>query len=190
MKLDDVILVNIPRTGSMSRAKLLGLRHRHVRLSDYEDRAGKLVASFVRDPRDRLVSLWCYGHRPGPKHPDSYWGEMRRHPTFGDWVESIAERRACWFTYAMLMPQVRWLLVAGSLDVDFLGRFEQFDQDTRRLCRLVDRPFRDVRINPAKLRRGSGWRKWYTPKLELAAMQAYRVDFDAFYPDAVPEVQV
>ncbi len=98
---------------------------------DFLDR--RFVFTFVRNPWDRLVSLYYYFRR------------LKRffNGTFAEFVERISQGIPRLGTYnyyllSMANPQTAWL---AGITPQFIGRFEHFKRDWERLADLnLDAP--------------------------------------------------
>lgn len=111
------------------------LMRRCVPVEEFVDR---FIFSFVRDPRDRLVSLYFYlrGYRLGQRREresnrylaGSFEG-FARQVIKGNFVLPIGWNNVR--DWSQANPQVRWL---EHIKLDFLGRYENLDADWKRLC--------------------------------------------------------
>lgn len=87
--------------------------------------------SFVRNPWDRAVSLYKYR---------MLRGKIDQKTSFKQWAEEmfsdpslISKRKR------VNVPQTHWLVdEEGEIIVDFIGRFENFDADFNRLCKIIN----------------------------------------------------
>jgi hypothetical protein len=132
------IFIHIPKTGGMSISKALNVtkyrnRRRLVKGQEYEgivtfghellpylQRRGlaprdAFTFAFVRNPYDRVVSLWAFNNKRN---------EMDL--TFTEFCRRLDE-----WGWRIKTPQARWL---DGLVVNFVGRFESLQDDFERLC--------------------------------------------------------
>lgn len=84
--------------------------------------------SFVRNPWDRLVSEYKYrGYFRAHTFKEYLFGHLPK-PSWSDW-------------YCHIIPQYDFLFHSdGTQLVDFIGRFENLEQDFRHVCNCLDLP--------------------------------------------------
>jgi hypothetical protein len=187
-----LILIHINKTGGTSLRHALGLppeeqwrgrfrKHYYynelINLLPVEVLNQATIATFVRNPWDRLVSLYCYrkwraGNEGVKKLPRLVY------VSFSNWVQYHLENEG--FRQRNLQPQLSWLCdKAGQESVDFIGKYENLKQDTLRLSDLLG-------ISPPvlphliKSTRNSDYRSYYTPELREKVAHLYRVDIERF----------
>lgn len=153
----NAVFIHIPKTGGITveaALQLQPLRFRH-RINKHFSGSGyisfghysyqKLVRegivtrefdrtsfkfAFCRNPYDRAVSHWCY--------------VMRKHPNYIPRGTSFLE-----FTRAISNPKIKrhfrlqYLYVDG-INLDFLGRFENFMEDLEKVALMLDIHLRSV----------------------------------------------
>lgn len=125
--------------------------------------------AFVRNPWDRLVSWYAFilqdtTHR---RHR-----AVRRLPDFERFVdrELSRPRSAQW-----------WMLEGndGRLGVDFVGRFENLEQDMTRICTRIGIPFSPLpHVNRTGARRP--YQAYFTPGLARRVGQRWAREIEAF----------
>jgi hypothetical protein len=99
--------------------------------------------SFVRNPWDRLVSLFFYYRR--------FRLHRRRHDSgsnlllkdFHSFIREICNPKSQWFnirpvsmSFIYAQPQMYWL----DYKMDFIGRFENLESDWKKLCSMIGIP--------------------------------------------------
>lgn len=181
------LFVSIPRTGTNSVRKSLGIRrasrtnHRtaqHLR-EDFGERVWeqRFTFTFVRNPYDRLLSYFRYCKTIDARMPP-HW---RKHyaGNFKQWVAAGCSHH---FHDALGAPTAMWPYLLdenGKVMVDFVGRVENFSVDFRRLCReLGTCPKRLVHINQS--RRVTNYRSYYDKKTRELAEQICGRDAEVF----------
>ena len=101
------------------------------------------VVTIVRDPLDRLLSAFCHLNRGGLNSLDLADAHSLVLPYRGDFRAFVKERfrpERCEHTCQQVhfRRQRDWLhSSAGSLLVDYIGRYETFSRDVSRLVALV-----------------------------------------------------
>lgn len=125
----DFIFIHIPKTGGESVWKALGKRKEHVRAIDWKNDTFKFC--FVRNPWTRLASLYKYRCR----NPGMYWGiDPFIKKGFESWItewsakEPFVKGRA-----EGTRPQWDWISDGEKIIVDFIGRFENLEEDWKKV---------------------------------------------------------
>ena len=134
------VFIHINKTGGSSIEKALGIGLDHsTALEKYRqlgDRAWqrKFTFSVVRNPWDKVVSHYHYrvrtnqtglGHTPMP---------------FDEWLQRcyVDKDPRYYDQPRMFMPQRQWLIDDnGELLVEFIGRFENLQEDFGRICQRL-----------------------------------------------------
>ena len=183
-----VVFVHIPKNGgnSVTAAVFGGIGGGHATVRDYEyllrDPALRsfTVISFVRNPWDRLVSAYNYLSTGGGGPEDAAWAlaTLSRYRNFGEFVEhGLSESKL--YAHIHLFPQFHFLWLNGCLRVDFLGRFEQFQQDFESLCSQLGRRFTLGHAN-ASARPRQDYRSWYSDAQAEKVAKLYHRDIALF----------
>lgn len=124
--------------------------------------------SFVRDPWDRAYS-WYRNYVRDPEHKISGLNRDMDFPTF---LEKEAGN-------GMLAPQIYWLKDAnGKIPMDFIGRFENLQDDFSFICDQLGLPNSDL---PHKVKGDSdGYRNKYNDNTRKIVENVYREEIDLF----------
>lgn len=121
--------------------------------------------AFVRNPWERLLSWYQYVQNT-PGHADRKNGE-----TFADFAMRFIgkPRRAQW-----------WMLEDshGAMGLDFVGRFEQLDDDIGRLCKILDIPFNALPHHNKMSKKD--YRLHYDQRLADVVHAAWQTEIDFF----------
>ena len=150
----------------------------HETLGDFLARTpalrGAFKFAFVRNPWDRAVSFYFHARqRLAPTLP-----QMQAVEGFEDMLQ-LMDRGVAWVADLLsLRPQLRFLSgTDGALLPDFIGRFEQLEQDFAAACRRVD-------LVPALARRNASQRgayaAYYSDWGRGFVASRYREDIHAF----------
>jgi hypothetical protein len=151
------IFVKVPKTAGTSVAVALGCEHVHrphrniveirevlesdVRLARCTDEYFKF--GFVRNPWDRVVSLYC-------RREGQLIGQRMSFDAFVDWIEYASD--TCVHP-SRHRYQIDWFRDdKGDIAVDFIGKFENLESDFRYVCRHLDTDAQlpHLRHNPTK----------------------------------------
>lgn len=132
--------------------------------------------TFVRDPYDRLVS--CY-----------LWGQSDYHPfykgmSFIQFVDYALEEEHELDEHLRLMPMHKWLMdVNGDLRVDFIGRYENLQEDYDRLCDLICVPRSRLGVINTGVHhsgRVDSYESYYDDNTRRKVGELYALDFELF----------
>jgi len=132
--------------------------------------------SFVRNPYDRIVSAYFYRQRGNARVP------MQNYiPHFHKWLMEDTIR-ADMVVDEVFRPMVHYL----DAPIDFIGRFENLQEDFDRVCKLIGlEPKRLIRDNVCD---HPPWRE-LLDEAELARVyELYREDFESFGYERVTSV--
>lgn len=136
------IFIHINKTGGTSVGNAIGLSVKsHQTAKEIIQRIGKdqwdsaYKFTFVRNPWDRMVSLYEYRLRKNKTR-------LAQHNLgFEQWVKKTIGNEQDPFYYNNPMsfqPQVEWLKdQQGKISIDFIGRFERFSVDFDKICKTL-----------------------------------------------------
>lgn len=124
----------------LTDARLLTCLHAGIRslvetrILPQADLDQRFVFTFVRNPWDRLLSLYLYFQQLARAY--FFVG------TFADFVDTIAAGLPTigpynYYRLSMANPQVAWLDLGGQREPEFIGRYERLDEDWPRLTSLL-----------------------------------------------------
>lgn len=147
--------------------------------------------SFVRNPYDRLVSMYFYytqGHLV-KKNGKVVQRWEARFETFLDFCRHVDSGPIPPLgAYTMIHdenhvqsgynPQVRWI---EDVELDFLGRFESLDEDYERLSEILEIPY--VKLSKVRATKHNHYMEYYCPETREIINRIYGEDFERFnYP--------
>ena len=141
--------------------------YEHMTAELVRDRLGRkawdryFTFCFVRNPWDRVASAYYYGtHRANPR------------PTLEEWVRRRGMPRSTWPIYT----------ISGKVAVDFVGRYEQLEDDLRSVLHHLRVDVGSVlpRTNSEQRPPGSGGRPRFTPALAAEIGVAFRNEIECF----------
>jgi chondroitin 4-sulfotransferase 11 len=140
--LHNVIFVHINKTGGSSVEAALGLPFQHRTALELHRELGerrwssRFSFAFVRNPWSKVASHYAY------RVQTNQTGLASRTPGFTEWVRLAYGQQDPRFydQPKMFQPQIDWISDAhGATMVDFVGRFEQLEQDFATICVRIGR---------------------------------------------------
>jgi len=153
------IFVHIPKTAGSSLNEALGVPwQNHKDLSRYQREVTPEIFrnyfkfTVVRNPWARLFSDYNFQRtKSGHKCSRLYlYDENGKKRSFAQWVEKVfASPRDCearqWGgtvspSIHRWSPQVDWISVDGEVQVDYVARIENLDEDFPAICQRIDAP--------------------------------------------------
>jgi hypothetical protein len=181
------VFVHIPKTAGISVGMSLYGRksgdHRTIR--DYElcfrksDFDSFFKFAFVRNPWDRLFSAYSFLERGGRNEHDVAWAKtyLDRYDHFGefvkDWVNQQNVRLGLHFR-----PQLDFLCGSdGRIGVDFIGHFENIDEDYEKIRRRIGAGGALEAANVTKGERRD-YRDFYDERSKAIVAEVYRPDIE------------
>jgi chondroitin 4-sulfotransferase 11 len=176
----DCIFIHINKTGGSSVEVALGLKWEHKTAIEKIEEIGrkqwhkKFTFAFVRNPWDKVVSHYCYRVKTNQTN-------LGENPIdFTDWVKlSYGEQNPDYYDKPkMFMPQVDWITdTSGEILVDFVGRFENFEQDFHRVC---DRLKYKAELPHKKKSERGDYQSYYDRESQEIIATWFREDIDRF----------
>jgi Sulfotransferase family len=183
------IFVHIPKAGGVSVAiSLYGNRAgSHTSVSGYQlvfnaaEFQSYFKFTFVRNPWDRLYSAYRFLSAGGMNDLDRSWSEkhLAGVEDFEAFVLEALPRRSV-RRAVHLRPQVQFLRnsITGKIGVDFVGRFERFDED---FATVAQRLGKDVSLPHMNGSRFQGdYRSAYSSRMRSVVDSVYAADINAF----------
>jgi hypothetical protein len=143
----DIIFVHIPKTAGTSIRYSLGFNNMdkakkirdHYTVKEIIDLIGKekwnnaFKFTFVRNPWDRLCSFYSFRLKKGKIK------DISHKKSFKQWaLYELGERDPSSKKRFNLIPQTNWLVDnQNNIQLNFIGRFENLNQDFQRLGKLI-----------------------------------------------------
>ncbi len=139
----------------------------HMVLARYRDRHGHKVDKyfkfvFCRNPWDRLISI--------------YFGRQQlldvRMPSVRNFIESADSQGG------VTVAQVKWIKdVDGKINIDFVGRFENFNEDWKKVCKRLGINKELPHFNKSQHK---PYYEYYDDELIEVVRNKYKEDIDYF----------
>ena len=176
------LFIHIPKTAGSSVNNILSdyetFHHRLVTNYSKKYRDSRFVFSFIRNPYDRLLSSYMYIQGGLGNSWDIECGKKLL-PDFNDFVKNqlsdVVTNQLChgvhWFHF---YPLVHWL----DDDIDFIGRFENLQQDTNIVCDNIGVPRKQLpHINKSSHKH---YTEYYDDESREIVTSLYKQDIDRF----------
>jgi len=186
------IFIHIPKAGGISIIKSLygekagGIGHRrweHFKwLYGEENFNDYFKFTFVRNPFDRLLSAYSFLKKGGMNHMDKEFGEtvMAPYDTFEKFVnEWVNEKNVD--SWVHFIPQYKYLYnESGYLMVDFIGYFENFNEDYEKIRQRIGTGKKLKHLNKTPDKHEKNYREAYTPQMIEKVTEVYKQDLELF----------
>jgi hypothetical protein len=153
-------------------------------LANLDDYRGYFKFAFVRNPWDRLVSLYLQKLAPGGRGMGRYEYEgvkLYAGMPFVEFVESV-----CAVPDKIADPHFRSQRVSvcapsGEVLADFVGRFENLEEDFARVADALGSPHLALpHLTPAGTRNSRHYREFYDARLARLVGKRYHADANIF----------
>lgn len=198
-----VIFISIPKTAGTSietylsnYATPLGGEYKGVLLNTGHASCGDMLHcglwfsdyfkfTFVRNPWDRLVSAFVFLNAGGVNQEDELLRQRFLAKYDGDFDSFVVDfvNPENMAKVMHFRPQHTFICDASSPAVDFVGRFEQLEEDFAIVCERIGIPTGDL-PHLVQSRHGH-YTEYYTPKTRDAVARVYARDIDIFGYDFV-----
>ena len=132
--LEDALEMRINQDGCAGRHDCRGIKGKEI----YSENWDYLKFSFVRNPWDRVVSIYqYYKHGTEPENWEFRTDDKILEPTFKEFIFGV--RNESHRLYSLVgLPQKDWLFDQdGNQLVDFIGRFEKYSDDVNKLFQKI-----------------------------------------------------
>jgi len=172
------IFIHIPKNGGTTVKQVFHKRafcHHHTRLQDLHAYDGEIEDAykfaFIRNPYDRAVSYYRfvvrrYSERDLPKT----WKLPHVHDSFLDFLRYAIPN------WEVFKPQVFW---TEGVEFNYLGRFENFEQDLRAIGKEVNIKLGKIPVTNAS-KRHTDYRNYYCEESRGMVEEFFKEDFETF----------
>jgi len=174
-------LIHINKTGGTSIEKALGMPLIHKTAIDYRNEIGearwkkRFSFAIIRNPWDKVVSQYKYRTLINDT-------QLRNTPiAFNEWVKRVfLDNDPIYYDEPiMFMPQLNWVVDEnGKIIVDFIGRFENLDNDWSIICEKLNKP--NLKLPHVKKTEKKDFRSYYNDQSIDIIAQFFRRDIDEF----------
>jgi hypothetical protein len=182
------IFVHIPKNAGLSVCYTLfgntGGSHRKVK--DYKEIFSPKTFkryfkfTFVRNPWDRLVSTYFFLKNGGLTEKDRIWAEQNilQYTNFDDfiinWLTKENINKSLHFQHQHVFLENN----SGELEIDFIGRFENLDEDFKYVINKIgiDRSLKKTNTSKRK----KSYKEYYSEETKAIVSEVYRKDIELF----------
>lgn len=184
------IFVHIPKAAGVSVCKSLygSLAGGHTPISKYQyvfskkDFCSYFKFTFVRNPWDRLFSAYSFLKSGGFNDEDREWAAENLAP-----FDSFEQFVMKWVSvdnvqrYKHFVPQTDMLSLPGerALSIDFVGFFENIDDDFRHVAARMNKSVTLPYLNKTSRQEASYLREYTQPMIDIVR-NVYRTDIETF----------
>jgi len=187
------IFIHIPKAGGISVIKSLygnkagGIGHRTYKHFQwiYGERAFNeyYKFTFVRNPYDRLLSAYSFLKKGGMNHIDRRFNEeiLSQYKTFEEFVmKGLTEKHVSDLeVWTHFYPQTRFIYDENdNLAVDFVGRFESFNEDYEKIRQKIGSGEKLKHLNKTKDKKAKDYKEAYTAEMREKTAEIYRKDLE------------
>jgi hypothetical protein len=133
--------------------------------------------AFVRNPWDRLVSLYHWNAQISSELAGRFEIQF---PTVGEWVPQLYDNWANSKEDFNLLPQHKWTHHEGERQaVDFIGRFENIQEDYKVVLRHMGLP-EDSELGRRNVSKHNDYRTYYTDETAKQVSEIFARDIELF----------
>lgn len=176
------IFIHIPKTAGTSILNALEIKFRHhSNWSVYEAADPKLFRHcykfcFVRNPYDRIVSVYTYLKGGGAGYVDKEFHKLivEQYDTFEKFVLEYLNKDVI-HEHHLLIPQ--YLYIYGfnnTCKVDYIGRFENLNND---FSKIAERLSLDIELPKMNASKRKIYQEYYTQQIQEKIHYLYNKDF-------------
>ena len=189
----NFVFIAVPKTGCTSVAHALSLnldqpiREYHATVKDVmernEDFKHYFKFGFVRNPWDRMVSIYCESVTAYQKF------NTFAHPTFSEIIleefesfnDSVLRHRDFGLhEKTHFLPCSHFLTIDNDIAVDFVGRFENLEGDYINVCGKMGWNLAPRLYHSRKSNRSSDYKIYYTKESSELISKIYEEDIERF----------
>lgn len=168
------VFLHIPKTGGTSINNMLRPElNDHYTWEDWFvtgknttrtvlDHSEYFVYSFVRNPWDRIVSLYHYKKNT---HQEGFQKNKTDLLGFNDWIQAVyVDKDKDYIGAHELKTYLDFLSYGGDIKVDFIGKLENIEKDVVELCDILGKPIPPIKCKNVRECKTKTYQEEYTPE--------------------------
>jgi len=141
------VYIHIPKTGGTTIEKIFFNKNsssEHIIITEYSNYYDYFIFSFVRNPYTRIISVYNYFINGGNKSLGDK-NIINRDVDINNFLKEYNETN-------LKFLKTQYSYLQDSKNIDFVGRYENFDNDLKQICNSTNTNFIDVhyRVTPYK----------------------------------------
>ena len=188
----SIVFLHIPKCGGISLKKILRGSfdntsvfkcYNHRPYSEIPDSENSFIFTFVRNPWDRILSLYSFWNSQDKSHPFYKWDKQQvdfiheNEITFDEFVRHIRDKHPIFFKKRHPNPYIGYFFTDPST-IDFIGKVESYQEDFDKLCDIVGIPRKNLPVtNKSNHTRYSDY---YNDETRNIVSQIYSEDIEFF----------
>jgi hypothetical protein len=142
-----IVYIHIPKTGGTTIEKIFFNKNsssEHITITEYSNYYDYFIFSFVRNPYTRIISVYNYFINGGNKSLGDK-NIINRDVDINNFLKEYNETN-------LKFLKTQYSYLQDSKNIDFVGRYENFDNDLKQICNSTNTNFIDVhyRVTPYK----------------------------------------
>lgn len=133
--------------------------------------------SFVRNPYDKLLSLYCYLQQKPWGNREKF---VKNHPDFKGWVRTlfIQYKSEKHHNPSAIQGQSQWTHRDGKQVVDFVGRFEDFENEFKIIADRIGLKYEQS--TKSNITKHSKYQDYYDEVTKQRAYKMFEEDLDLY----------
>lgn len=184
----NFVFIQIPKTGSSSIGYALGQRQNpepelhHQTLSNIIKNIPELnkyfIFTFIRNPWDRLLSLWCdFTQIRKKEYSEKITLDNELFSEFNSFEDfCINFRNTIWINDVFLKPQLYFIFPYSR--INFIGKYESLNEDYKKLCHILNITHDKLPI--IRKTEHNHYRNYYTQQTRDIIAEIYKEDIKEF----------
>jgi len=185
------VFVHIPKVagGSIVRAniplRVIGhnIRKKNKYFKDIKKSTNQFSFAFVRNPWDRCVSAFRYLNNGGQNRADKKDAEKFFIGYQSDFAGFIRHHKSnnVFLEQMHFKPQYKWICDENdNVLVDFVGKFENLQEDFNKLCDTIEVPRQKLIHNKKPKSKHKHYTEYYDEETKQIVAEKYAKDIEMF----------
>jgi len=182
MWFETPILCNNAIYNYLKKKIYLECQHNHIILYPIDSYKNYFKFAFVRNPWDRLVSIYNFLNSEDINEQDKKWVEnnLKKYKNFNEFIKNWLNRKNV-LTYHYFFPQFEFMCVEGIKPVvDFIGYFENFEEDAKFIADKINIHIQLENFKMAQNKEKIEYTRYYTDETAKIVADVYREDIEIF----------